>query len=114
MKIALGADNNGFVLKEVVKQHLLERGFEVADFGVDAEQDVDYPEIAEPVARAVVAGEVDRAVLICGTGLGMAIVANKFRGIRAAPSRTHIQQSGPSSRTTLRSCASGHWSSAVR
>ena len=85
MKIALGADNNGFVLKEVVKQHLFERGFEVADFGVDAEQDVDYPEVAEPVARAVVAGEVDRAVLVCGTGLGMAIVANKVRGVRAAP-----------------------------
>lgn len=85
MKIALGADSNGFSLKEVVKQHLRERGHEVVDFGVDAESDVDYPEVAEPVARAVAAGDVDRAVLVCGTGLGMAIVANKVHGVRAAP-----------------------------
>ena len=85
MKIAVGGDSNGFGLKEVVKQHLTERGFDVIDFGVQAEEDVDYPDVAVPVARAVAAGEVDRAVLVCGTGLGMAIVANKVRGVRAAP-----------------------------
>jgi ribose 5-phosphate isomerase B len=85
VKIAVGADSNGFHLKEVVKRHLLERGLDVVDFGVEAEQEVDYPEVAEPVARAVAAGEVDRAVLVCGTGLGMAIVANKVHGVRAAP-----------------------------
>lgn len=85
MRIAVGGDNNGFGLKEVVKQHLIERGFDVVDFGVQAAEDVDYPDVAVPVARAVAAGEVDRAVLVCGTGLGMAIVANKVRGVRAAP-----------------------------
>lgn len=84
MRISVGADANGFGLKEVVKQHLLERGHEVVDFGVGAEQDTDYPEVAEPVARAVASGDSDRAVLVCGTGLGMAIVANKVRGVRAA------------------------------
>jgi ribose 5-phosphate isomerase B len=85
MKIAVGADRNGYGLKEVVKRHLRERGFDVVDYGIGAEEDVDYPEIAEPVARAVAAGDVDRAVLVCGTGLGMAIAANKVRGVRAAP-----------------------------
>ena len=85
MRIAVGADINGFELKEIVKRHLSDQGHEVVDFGVAAETDVDYPEVAEPVARAVAAGDVDRAVLVCGTGLGMAIVANKVRGVRAAP-----------------------------
>lgn len=87
MKIAVGADGNGSGLKEVVKQQLVGRGLEVVDFGVHADQDEDYPDVAVPVARAVAAGEVDRAVLVCGTGLGMAIVANKVRGVRAAPVR---------------------------
>lgn len=84
MRIGMGADINGYPLKEVVKAHLQEQGHEVIDYGVASEQDVDYPEVAEPVARAVVSGEVDRAVLVCGTGLGMAIVANKVHGVRAA------------------------------
>ena len=65
--------------------HLVIRGHEVVDFGVQAGEDVDYPDVGEPVARAVAAGEVERAVLVCGTGLGMAIVANKVHGVRAAP-----------------------------
>jgi ribose 5-phosphate isomerase B len=85
MRIAVGADHNGYGLKEIVKRHLIDHGFDVRDFGVDAESDVDYPDVAEPVARAVARAEVDRAVLICGTGLGMAIAANKVRGVRAAP-----------------------------
>jgi ribose 5-phosphate isomerase B len=85
MRIAMGADISGYPLKEYVKAHLQERGHEIIDFGVASDQDVDYPEVAEPVARAVASGEVDRAVLVCGTGLGMAIVANKVHGVRAAP-----------------------------
>jgi ribose 5-phosphate isomerase B len=85
MRIGVGADINGFELKEVVKAHLVALGHEVIDFGVESDEDVDYPEVAEPVARAVARGEIERAVLVCGTGLGMAIVANKVRGVRAAP-----------------------------
>jgi ribose 5-phosphate isomerase B len=85
MRIGVGADINGYELKEVVKAHLIGLGHEVVDFGVESDQDIDYPEVAEPVARAVARGEVERAILVCGTGLGMAIVANKVRGVRAAP-----------------------------
>jgi ribose 5-phosphate isomerase B len=85
VRLAIGADINGLAMKEAVKRHLTEQGHEVVDFGVQEGEDQDYPDVAEPVARAVVAGEVDRAVLVCGTGLGMAIVANKVRGVRAAP-----------------------------
>ncbi len=85
MRIGVGADINGYELKEVVKAHLVGLGHEVVDFGVESDRDIDYPEVAEPVARAVARGEVERAILVCGTGLGMAIVANKVRGVRAAP-----------------------------
>jgi ribose 5-phosphate isomerase B len=85
MKIALGADVNGVEMKDLVKEHLVAGGHEVVDFGQHSGEDIDYPETAEPVARAVASGEVDRAVLVCGTGLGMAIVANKVHGVRAAP-----------------------------
>jgi ribose 5-phosphate isomerase B len=85
MRIAVGADINGYDLKEHLKQHLIDRGHDVVDFGVESDQDVDYPDVGEPVARAVASGEVERAVLVCGTGLGMAIVANKIHGVRAAP-----------------------------
>jgi D-threo-aldose 1-dehydrogenase len=84
VRIAIGADHNGFVLKETVKRHLQELGHEVTDYGVPAHTLADYPDIAEMVARQVAAGQVDRAVLACGTGLGMAIVANKVPGVRAA------------------------------
>jgi ribose 5-phosphate isomerase B len=85
MRIAVGSDGNGREMKEAVKRHLLAQGHDVVDFGVDESRDDDYPDVAEPVARAVAAGNVERAVLVCGTGLGMAIVANKVRGVRAAP-----------------------------
>ncbi len=85
MRIAVGADNNGFQLKESVRRHLESRGHEVVDFGVASEDPIDYPDVAVVVARAVAAGETERAVLVCGTGLGMAIVANKVPGVRAAP-----------------------------
>jgi ribose 5-phosphate isomerase B len=85
VRLAVGADPNGYQLKELVKRHLADLGHDVVDFGVQAGEEDDYPDVAEPVARAVAGGDVERAVLVCGTGLGMAIVANKVRGVRAAP-----------------------------
>ena len=85
MRVAVGADINGLTMKEAVRRHLLDAGHEVVDYGIAEGQDEDYPDVAAPVARAVASGEVERAVLVCGTGLGMAIVANKVRGVRAAP-----------------------------
>ena len=82
--IALGSDHGGFLLKEAIKQHLEEQGYEVKDFGCFSEDHIDYPTIAVPVAKAVVSGECERAILCCGTGLGMSIAANKVKGIRAA------------------------------
>ena len=84
MKIALGADHGGFQLKETVKTWLLENNYEVEDKGTYDEQSCDYPDYGEAVARAVAAGEADRGVLVCGTGIGIGISANKVRGIRAA------------------------------
>ena len=85
MRVAVGADINGLAMKEAVKRHLLDAGHDVVDYGISEGKDEDYPDVALPAARAVAAGEVERAVLVCGTGLGMAIVANKVRGVRAAP-----------------------------
>ena len=84
MKIVIGADHNGLKLKNTLKGYLQERGAEVTDAGVYTEEPVDYPDIAGKVAEAVAAGTYDRGVLICGTGIGMSIVANKVPGIRAA------------------------------
>lgn len=84
MKIAMGADHLGYPLKESVKDHLLELGHEVVDYGVFDESPVDYPDVAIEVARDVAAGVFDRAILVCGTGIGMAITANKVPGVRAA------------------------------
>jgi ribose 5-phosphate isomerase B len=85
MRIAVGADVNGVEMKDLIKEHLLAQDHEVLDFGQHQGEDIDYPETAEPVARAVASDEVDRGILVCGTGLGMAIVANKVHGVRAAP-----------------------------
>ena len=82
--IAIGADHGGFLLKEEVKTYLTEKGYMILDMGTDSEASVDYPDYAEKVARAVQSGEVDLGILICGTGIGMAITANKIPGIRAA------------------------------
>ena len=82
--IALGADHAGFPLKEDLKAWLIERGHEVVDCGTQSSESVDYPDYAAAVAGAVVTGKADRGVLVCGTGLGMAIAANKLPGIRAA------------------------------
>jgi ribose 5-phosphate isomerase B len=83
-RVAVGADHAGFALKEDLKGYLKEQGYEVLDVGTDALESVDYPDFAAAVAEAVAAGEVPWGLLICGTGIGMAIAANKVAGVRAA------------------------------
>ena len=82
--IAVGSDDAGFPLKEILKGWLEEQGYEVQDFGAFSLDPVDYPDVAVEVARAIAAGRYERGVLICGTGIGMSITANKVRGVRAA------------------------------
>ena len=82
--IGIGCDHGGFELKEYVKKYLEDKGVEVRDFGSYTPERCDYPIVAEAVARAVVAGEVDKGILICGTGIGVSIAANKVLGVRAA------------------------------
>lgn len=84
MVIALGADHAGFALKEDLKAWLAGQGHAVVDFGTDSLESVDYPDYAGRVADAVRRGQAARGVLVCGTGIGMTIVANKVPGIRAA------------------------------
>lgn len=84
MKIAIGSDHAGFELKEKVKQHLIERGYQVDDNGTSSIQSVDYPDFAKKVGEEVAQKKADLGVLVCGTGIGMAISANKVPGIRAA------------------------------
>jgi ribose 5-phosphate isomerase B len=84
MKIALGADHGGFEHKNEIKKHLLANGFEVVDFGTNGDQSVDYNDYAIKVAEAVKNKEADKGILVCGTGIGMSIQANKVDGIRAA------------------------------
>lgn len=84
MLIGLGSDHNGFALKQRLCSHLAESGVRVRDFGTFSDEPVDYPEIAVAVAEAVRAGLVERGILVCGTGLGMAIAASKVPGIFAA------------------------------
>jgi len=89
MKIALGADGYGFELKEAVKQHLLDRGLEVEDIGIgDRNDTTPYYQTASEVAQQVSRGTADRGILICGTGMGMSIVANKHPGVYAAVCET--------------------------
>ena len=82
--VAIGSDEAGFVLKGQLIALLAEEGQQVVDFGCHSQDPVDYPDVAFDVARAVAAGHHDRAILICGTGIGMAIAANKVPGVRAA------------------------------
>lgn len=84
MKIAIGADHGGYALKEEIVALLKDLGHEVADFGCNCADSVDYPDYALPVAEKVASGEFDRGILICGTGVGMSIAANKVKGIRCA------------------------------
>lgn len=83
MKIAVASDHAGFQLKEQVAAALKAEGHEVIDFGTESEESVDYPDYAEPAAREVAVGGADRGVLVCGSGVGVSIVANKVDGVRA-------------------------------
>ena len=82
--IAVGCDHAGFELKQELIRHLKERGFEVTDHGTFSDQSCDYPDYARKVADAVVQGQAQAGLLVCGTGIGMSIAANKVKGIRAA------------------------------
>jgi ribose 5-phosphate isomerase B len=84
MKIAIGADHAGFLLKEVIRAYLIEKKIEVQDFGTYSEERADYPDFAHPVAESVQNGDADFGVLICGSGNGINMTANKHKGIRSA------------------------------
>ena len=84
MRVSIASDHAGFEEKELLRVYLEELGYEVVDEGPDSDDRVDYPDYAELVAKDVAGGKVDRGVLVCGTGIGMAVAANKIRGIRAA------------------------------
>lgn len=84
MKIAIGSDHLGLELKNIIRDFLKEKEIELKDFGTMSKQPIDYPDIAKKVAKAVAKEDCERGILICGTGIGMAIAANKVRGIRAA------------------------------
>jgi len=84
MKVAIGSDHAGFQLKEILKSYLQKKGFEVKDFGAYSEERADYPDFAHPVAKAVETKEMERGVLICGSGNGVNITANRHHGVRSA------------------------------
>ena len=83
MKVAIGSDHAGFKAKGIVKAYLKRKKIEFKDFGANSGEAVDYPDFGYPVANAVSRAEFDRGILICGSGVGMSIVANKVKGIRA-------------------------------
>jgi len=84
MKIALGCDHGGYLLKKEVVRFLSEKGYEVVDFGCHSTDSIDYPDYAFPAAEAVACGTADRGIVICTTGIGVSICANKVQGIRCA------------------------------
>ncbi|HIV82390.1 MAG TPA: ribose 5-phosphate isomerase B [Candidatus Salinicoccus merdavium] len=84
MKVIIGSDHGGFNLKNTIVSDLKEKGVEITDFGPESNNSVDYPDFAKPLAEKVAAGEYDKGILICGTGIGMSISANKVKGIRCA------------------------------
>ena len=88
MRIAIAADHGGFILKEKLRARLAAMGHEVADFGTESTESCDYPDFAQAVGDAVAEGRADRGVLICTTGIGMAMAANKVSGVRAAPAQS--------------------------
>ena len=84
MKVAIGTDHGGICLKSAIIDYLKSKGIEFCDFGTFSTDSVDYPDIAYPVAKAVAEGKFDKGILLCGTGIGMSITANKVKGVRAA------------------------------
>jgi ribose 5-phosphate isomerase B len=91
MKIAIAADHGGFDMKQILKARLLQAGHDVKDFGAATlEPDDDYPDYVIPLARALAAGELDRGIVICGSGVGASVAANKVNGIRAGLCHDHF------------------------
>lgn len=90
MKIALGCDHGGCEIKNAIKQHFTELGHTVTDFGIEEGEAVDYPKIAIKLGKSVASGDNERGILVCGTGIGMSIAANKIKGIRAAAVSDHF------------------------
>ena len=90
MKIAIGCDHGGLEHKNAIKQHLTELGHEVEDFGIYEQVSVDYPDIAVKVCESITNKKNQRGILVCGTGIGMSIAANKVKGIRAAACSEHF------------------------
>ena len=84
MKIVIGCDHAGYALKGTVVRHLEEKGYEVCDKGTYSNDSCNYPDIAAAVSKSVASGECELGILVCGTGIGMSLTANKFKGIRAA------------------------------
>lgn len=84
MKVSIGCDHGGYDLKEKVKAHLIEKGIEVVDFGTNDLSSCDYPDFGIEAAKAVANNEVDKGIVICTTGIGISIAANKVKGIRCA------------------------------
>ena len=82
--IAIACDHGAYALKETVKKHLQEQGYEVKDFGTHSKESCDYPDFAGPAARAVASGECEKGIVLCTTGIGVSITANKVKGIRCA------------------------------
>lgn len=82
--IAVGSDHGGFEIKEFIRDYFEKNGIDYKDFGTNGTESVDYPEFAEKVSRAVASDECNKGIIVCGTGIGVSIVANKIRGIRAA------------------------------
>ncbi|MBE6732607.1 MAG: ribose 5-phosphate isomerase B [Ruminococcaceae bacterium] len=90
LKVAVGCDHGGLEHKDAIVKHLRERNIEVLDFGIYEAVSVDYPKIAVKVANSIVAGEAELGILVCGTGIGMSLAANKINGIRAAACSEHF------------------------
>ncbi|NLJ57413.1 MAG: ribose 5-phosphate isomerase B [Tissierellia bacterium] len=84
MKIVIASDHGGFELKEVIKEDLIKKGYSISDIGVDSTKSVDYPDYGKRAALMVANKEVDKGIIVCGTGIGISIAANKIKGIRCA------------------------------
>ena len=82
--IALGSDHGGVGLKDIIKEHLEQKGLTVLDCGTQGDESVDYPDFAEAVVKTILKGDAPRGILVCGTGIGISIKANRYKGIRAA------------------------------
>lgn len=90
MKIAIGSDHGGYDLKEFLKNELIKKGYDITDFGANGKDPFDYPDVAREVAVSIKDKKYDRGILICGTGIGVSLAANKVKGIRAAVCTDHF------------------------